>query len=399
MPTDTSSVNRKRVETKRTIRVSDGAVTFSSTIEQPYFTEYDSRTYVQSRRRPKGFMPPKPYTREVRSGCFGRMSITAVGRSSGFDQFVYGPDGGVASGRLAVPPFDTSVSNRALMNARAKMKSQTINFGVAFAEAAQTAGLVASTAGRIARAYTHVRHGNIAPALNELGVPMRRGVSSRRSSNLSENWLELQYGWKPLLSDVYGAAEEMARQDVVNPNRYRYHFKGASRRNEVLTLDNKANITDNNHPAWFSDRLEVEHAAFVRLDVVGESSHLQALARRGFTNPSEIFWEKIPFSFVVDWFLPVGDYLNTIDSGLGWDFLAGSLSTRLTAKGRSVAIARPNKYWSKLSVTGADSRRYMRLVRTTYSDMPFPRLIPKSPLSLTHMFNSLALLTQAVGRK
>lgn len=33
----------------------------------------------------------------------------------------------------------------------------------------------------------------------------------------------------------------------------------------------------------------------------------------GFTNPAAVLWEATPFSFVVDWFLPIGDYLKTLD--------------------------------------------------------------------------------------
>jgi hypothetical protein len=190
----------------------------------------------------------------------------------------------------------------------------------------------------------------------------------------------------------------MADKDTKDPNRYRYNFKGGAKGYDTLLRDMYSDITDASHPAWFFDRLEVEFAAFYRFDCVGVSSHLQALASRGFTNPSEILWEKIPFSFVVDWVLPIGEYLNTIDSGLGWEVLAGTLSKRLTAKGQSWVTSRPSSGWSKLSVTGSDKRFFKSLYRSTLDDVPFPRLLPKNPLSLTHVANSVALLSGAVGR-
>lgn len=33
----------------------------------------------------------------------------------------------------------------------------------------------------------------------------------------------------------------------------------------------------------------------------------------GFSNPAAVLWEATPFSFVGDWFFPIGDYLNDLD--------------------------------------------------------------------------------------
>jgi hypothetical protein len=47
----------------------------------------------------------------------------------------------------------------------------------------------------------------------------------------------------------------------------------------------------------------------------------------GFVNPAVIAWELVPFSFVVDWFVPVGNFLSQ------WtDFVGLSLQNGYTTK-------------------------------------------------------------------
>jgi hypothetical protein len=39
---------------------------------------------------------------------------------------------------------------------------------------------------------------------------------------------------------------------------------------------------------------------------------LSALRQMGLGNPASILWERLPYSFVIDWFIPIGNYLELI---------------------------------------------------------------------------------------
>jgi hypothetical protein len=41
------------------------------------------------------------------------------------------------------------------------------------------------------------------------------------------------------------------------------------------------------------------------------------MASIGLINPSTVVWELIPFSFVVDWFLPIGNFLHGLSALTG----------------------------------------------------------------------------------
>jgi hypothetical protein len=110
-------------------------------------------------------------------------------------------------------------------------------------------------------------------------------------------------------------------------------------------------------------------------------------------------WERVPFSFVVDWFLPIGNWLNAMDALLGYQDIWSSTSVKTAAdysfSGSSEFY--PNEKFVYASLTG--SRRYRKLVRSVDSGLIIPRMPRiKDPKSLTHMANGLALLTQVFRR-
>lgn len=48
-----------------------------------------------------------------------------------------------------------------------------------------------------------------------------------------------------------------------------------------------------------------------------ESATLKSSAALGITNPLATAWELIPYSFVLDWVIGVGEYLNNLDALVG----------------------------------------------------------------------------------
>ena len=141
------------------------------------------------------------------------------------------------------------------------------------------------------------------------------------------------------------------------------------------------------------------HQVLVRLDYELESPLIATAAQVGMINPLEIVWERLPYSFVVDWFAPVGPWLNALTAASGWRFLAGTctVSRRLEQTGNFLKFQGdlPNVW----SAGGAASyvNRCFSISRTLYSSSPLPRFPGlKNPLSAQHLGNALALLSGAV---
>lgn len=272
----------------------------------------------------------------------------------------------------------TGLKAAAEVKALLALKDQSVNLGVAFAEAQQTANLIGSTASRVGMAYNSFKRKQFRRGMQQLGASGRK---------IPNSWLEAQYAWKPLLSDVYGAAEALAAHPRTN---WTVTGKGSSR---VTRSDDEFALNSGCGAKWVLERLS---GAYVRLDFIPGNVFLDSLTRVGMTNPFEVVWEKVPFSFVVDWFLPIGNWLSSLDATLGWEFRAGSCSI-LRREKRKVTAAPPSGTYLGGKFSG--SFKAVTLDRTVYSSSPLPsppRL--KNPLSLGHMANGLSLLATAFGR-
>jgi len=278
--------------------------------------------------------------------------------------------------------------NRTVMKALNNLKDQKVNLSQAFAERQQTVNLVASSAKRMAQAINDLKKLDYRKAASRFGL-----TGKGKGKTIAELWLELQYGWKPLLSDIYGSAEQLAKSDA-DSKRYVVTAKASNREKDIVVYP------INPHGIHYTGLLKRELGCYVRLDAYIDDPLLGTAAACGLTNPAQLAWEELPWSFVADWFAPIGTYLSTWDAPLGYAFRGGSVSTRrvnsfsggLEREGWGLGGSFP--YWYGVGASFFKKE----VIRTPYGGFPvatFPGF--KNPLSLTHMANALALLRQAVS--
>lgn len=101
-----------------------------------------------------------------------------------------------------------------------QLSGSDFNMSVFLGELPQTLNLLADSAIRIRKSITQLRRGNLLEASRLLfegtGRKPHKGHDWRFPSGKSlpqstaRNWLELQYGWLPLLKDAEGAAQSIA---------------------------------------------------------------------------------------------------------------------------------------------------------------------------------------------
>jgi hypothetical protein len=209
-------------------------------------------------------------------------------------------------------------------------------------------------------------------------------------------WLEIQYGWKPALSDVYGAMEALHEREK-EAGRGLVTVKAGWKDND----DQRSQLSDSwsNCVYDFTRVRKIEHKAYIRLDF--EQSNAPptgTLAQLGITNPLELAWELLPWSFVADWFVPVGDYLSSLDATRGWDFQEGSLSSKSTVEVRArnaKMVPEAAKPYRTSAVSVSGQGRQMRFERKAYTTAPLPArpsLEKLNKSSHEHVANGIALL-------
>lgn len=283
--------------------------------------------------------------------------------------------------------------SKAEVQALTRLKDQRVNLAQAFAERNQTAKLFSNNISRVAKLAQAIRRGTVGAVAEELGIkrPRKNRRSPVNKRDFPAAWLENQYGWKPLLQDIHGAIDHL---QGIGREAYRITVKGSAQDFWVT----KEEFTN---PGYFPAKWSTssETGVRVRLDYIPGNFFVQSLSQAGITNPALLAWELLPYSFVVDWALPIGNWLGTLDAASGYEFLGGSRTSHGLAV-RDVSDHKngpDNKAYSKGIVGRERSRSFTRSV---YLSSPIPTLPRfKNPISTGHIANALSLLATAFGRR
>lgn len=271
-----------------------------------------------------------------------------------------------------------------------KIKGSQFNAAVALGEGREVLGMIAGNAIRIAKSLHHLKRGDVTGSMRSLlegtdRKPIKaptRTIKDTSIDNLSSYWLELQYGWLPLLGDVKAGAEFLAHH-LSSPLQTTYH----------------ASIHASPDPyTWvrpFTGTWVAEDSHTMRIRaVIAENPTLTT--KLGLQDPELVAWELLPYSFVADWFLPIGDWLEARASvtSLKGTFYRSEYKRRHITQ-TSVPV-NPNPPYQKYDVVGfpgwsksSHSKRWQEVSLK----VPLPAFKPlNKALSVQHCLNAIALL-------
>jgi hypothetical protein len=130
---------------------------------------------------------------------------------------------------------------------------------------------------------------------------------------------------------------------------------------------------------------------------------LATLASLGLSNPGTTAWELAKLSFVVDWVIGIGGWLNQLDYHLGKQFQNGSYTTFTKEKVElTSAYVTTLKVFNGGIVETGQSTAFIEWVdvsRTVLNTWPIAYLpVLKDPFSVSHVATAVSLLQQAWGR-
>lgn len=295
--------------------------------------------------------------------------------------------GHTSSGRITttglVAAMPTNIRNRIGTELMVKVADRKVDYGEALAEAKTTANHLARSASDLARVLLAARKGNWKKVSNILGLNPKRKALDKSAGN---RWLEYQYGWLPLIGDIYDTYGLLT--DGFRRNRM---VASSVRRLETTYTDDTGDRSDPTKTA-LSHTTRVVDTAKVYYSI--KESRLAYLSQLGLINPAEVAWAVVPYSFVVDWVLPVGDFLEALTARLGIDFIDGYYSSTVTSK-TWYRPAPPSVYQGKCVVNDMTAvTMFSGYRRTRMSNFPTPALYVKSPFSTTHVVSAAALIRQ-----
>jgi hypothetical protein len=310
-------------------------------------------------------------------------------------------------------PFTMSMHAPKLLN---RAKGCQWSAPVFFAEAGKTAEMIATSATRIYKMFRALKSGSFYTFYNlwSRRDPAARDWSTRRLKRASASfaksfghnprmavssaWLEYKYGWMPFVLDSYNAMEtlhELRNKPQSHVGRVTNTLRD-TKRSTIRSTDRITSIAGVLVGGQIDLTYELSSKASWRFSTRGTDD---VIGKLGLTNPLLVGWELVPLSFVADWFLPIGDYLASLDAPLRFNHLGGTIGFKQIVTGFT-AINESNGAWRLFPVVFKTASGVRVIVKPMMS-------IPSTKLSEFSFFpdlghgraiSAIALLSQAFKR-
>lgn len=289
-------------------------------------------------------------------------------------------------------PMDTSLLNDAKLALSEDFSNAKAALAVTAIEARSTWEAVSNRLNKIIRAMWSIKSGRFRDAATTMGYT---GKLVRDSRQMAADRLEYAYMWAPTIGEVRGLAEAaagriamIAAQPSVSKKRKRVTFSTPSPAVDVynyyfgidyiLRQTGGSDTHSQTASVWARARLR--------------DANLRTLDQLGLVNPLLVGWELIPFSFIIDQFVPIGTYLASFSAYAGWIVEdAGGSFENVCSRSAKVKIE------SFTSGAFAENREYNRF---NFADGNHGTIEPEFPLtslSISQSFNRL-LNNIALGR-
>lgn len=207
------------------------------------------------------------------------------------------------------------------------------NLGLTLVESHKSMAMIAHRAKQLITFTRHLKRGNFVVAAAALGLDSRDPKvksavkrSHRAGQDVAGNWLEYTFGWIPLIHDIADSVDVLQRDFPVERVR-------VTSRNVVYDTrewDGWPRPGEYGSSRSLVTQCHYEIGAEFRIT----NPNLLLANELGFTNPMYVAWDAVPFSFIIDWFLPVGKFLKSFSNGEGVELSHQYVSYGIQTQGR-----------------------------------------------------------------
>lgn len=229
--------------------------------------------------------------------------------------------------------YDEQLRTEAVLEALTRLKDQKWNAGVALAESQGVAEMATDALALVVRTREALRKGDFKDAYTKfrgkiagnhrlkaevLDYPawrrkywqdVRHAESVRRSAKIPKGWLYYNFAIAPTLADISDAAD--AHQTKLADLLY----------GETPFVSGYARQTYRDsimRAGHFRCDFSALRSVRVKIGVRPRNFVLAKMSELGLTNLPEAAYNRMPFSWVFDYFSTLGEWLSALDSSVGW---------------------------------------------------------------------------------
>lgn len=321
-----------------------------------------------------------------------------MGRVSGFQRITAYLSGDTSPGSYRAP--DGAYAARDNMVARMETKARsllrgaestsvsnrnggsTMQLGASMAESKQSLGMLAGVITPVWGSLNELRRGNVRKAGALLGLSQRSIARALSLKTPASKWLEFQYGWRPLVSDAYTLYGKLS-ESTSKPQTFTIRKGGKT------SWEDESNFK----------KFVYSFVGHTQITARVIEPYSQQIAQYGLENPLSIAWELVPFSFVLDWGIPIGNVLESMTATMGLEFVSGYTSVVSDGKYTKQSDIdeftdlNPNgSYYRRMPNRGQLTMSDYGLTRTVLGGFPLPKLYGnENPFSTARIANAVAL--------
>lgn len=360
----------------------------------PFYDNFESDAFGISRRKTwhrqaPPFKKPLPYQHGSYRGKYTDYNTSVT--SPGIDRRFYGSPYYIGTQWLAFPG-EPDAYKTAYDRFVAKARSDTASLGTTVVEARESFNMIHARTLTLLRSLRAIRRGDVGSLIKELKLDDKGSRKAQRvfksrsghAANAANHYLEYIFGWMPLVSDIADSVKVL--QSDYSPTR-------VSARGKVRVDDNYFSP----YPWGFQKQVMSSSTRLeIRASVAVSNPNLALANNLGFVNPASIAFEVIPGSFLLDWFVPIGRFLES------WtDFVGYSLSDITVS--RSCSTTRSWEQWNPGNLHGVfvdEAKAFERTLRPTLypPEMKWFRL-PGADSARSKAASVVALAVQAFTPK
>lgn len=232
--------------------------------------------------------------------------------------------------------------------------------------------------------------------INQLFKQRRTPKLWRTLNAAAGTWLEGRYGWTPLVMDLLNAVDVYQTSIVKNLGTLEKKSARVISLSEYSITTRKPHV---NYTMWcnwsisYSYSIKAVTSVYYTLQRARSWQESYGLTLNNIPN---IIWEKIPFSFVLDWFIGVGGWLQATQPIPH----IGNIRNCVSLKSSEVIVAtllntEPyNGYLTLIAPHSKFSWNVEQLLRTVDDPVPQFPVVDPSMSSVKHIFDSACLLWQ-----
>lgn len=283
---------------------------------------------------------------------------------------------------------------RALGKVRAAIKEHDFNAAGAFADTEKTLEMLVNAIKQCFRFLAAVQRldivelSRLVPAII-MGSPSKKGslAHALRTRDVAGCWLALQYGWSPLIADVVAGVEA---------------FKQRHEPLRSMKFTGRATSPIRTVSVGVDPNAVVNAVLFETVSYVVTLREVPSIWKTLAANALlTVVWERIPFSFVADWFIPIGNMLEEFQFFSGLDLSYCKTSKKVFVVNQAIHAYAPGPpLYQHGWIPGWLQAKYVRLDRTvgTSLDVPLPSFKSmEKAFSSAHCKNAAALIVVFVS--